>query len=72
MIFDEASQIWELITIFLLLRLSGYNKRIILGGVHIQLDPYVTRDIEDAPSIMTWVLSLNGTYKVPKTLLRRQ
>ena len=71
MILDEASQVWEMSGAFILNNMKGY-KRFIIGGDHMQLDPYVSRDVDDAPSIMDWARKLMGKYVVPRTQLRRQ
>ena len=72
-VLDEASQIWEMDAIMLLHGLTGY-KRFVCAGDHKQLSPYVSREVEDGPSIMNWLLRLNvrDNYFIPNIQLRRQ
>ena len=72
-VLDEASQVWELDALMLLHRLRGY-KRFVCAGDQKQLSPYVSRLVDDAPSILTWLQRVHGknTYLIPNTLLRRQ
>ena len=73
LILDEASQLWELWAALLFHRMRGY-KRLILAGDDKQLSPYVARDLENLPSIMTWVRRVTKLhqYMVPITFLRMQ
>ena len=71
MVGDEASQLWTMVAVFLLNRINGY-KSIIFAGDDNQLDPYLHKDIVDAPSVMTWIRELLGIYRIPITQLRRQ
>ena len=71
MLGDEASQLWEMIAVLLISRTSGY-KRIVWGGDDIQLDPYLHKDIVDAPSVMSWIRRLSGVFQIPITQLRIQ
>ena len=71
MLGDEASQLWMMVVLFLFSRVSMY-KSIIFGGDDIQLDPYLHKDIADAPSVMTWIRKLSGVFRIPITKLIRQ
>ena len=71
MLGDEASQLWMMVALFLFSRVSRY-KSIIFGGDDIQLDPYLHKDIADAPSVMTWIRKLSGVFRIPITKLIRQ
>ena len=55
----------------LLQHLKDY-KRLVLGGDDDQLPPYVSRDVDDPPSMMTWLRRLTGNYQIPVTLLTKQ
>ena len=55
----------------LLQHLKEY-KRVVLGGDDNQLPPYVSRDLDDPPSMMTWLRRLTGNYQIPVTLLTKQ
>ena len=73
MVLDESSQLWEMDAVFLLHRLDGY-KRLLLAGDDNQLPPYVAREFENSPSIMTWIRRVSKArgFHVPITLLLTQ
>ena len=71
LISDEISQLWELIAAMVIRRLKDY-KRIVLCGDDKQLPPYVSRDVDNPTSMMTWLRRLTGAYRIPVTFLTTQ
>ena len=71
MITDESSQIWAMVSVLLLSRISGYLS-LVAGGDDYQLDPYLHKDIVNAQSFMKWIREFSGEYEIFITQLRRQ
>ena len=71
MITDESSQLWSMVAVLLLSRISGYLS-ISIGGDDKQLGPYLHKDIVNAQSFMKWIREFSGDYEIFITQLRRQ
>ena len=71
LLLDEASQLWEMEEAMVLNQMSTF-KRVVYCGDRKQLPPRVLKNVDDSPSLLTWIGKLRGRYKVPCTQLQRQ
>ena len=65
---DEVSQLWEMEGA-MSANYMGRYKRVVACGDGKQLRPHVLKHVDDSPSLLTWIESLRGTFKVPCTHL---
>ena len=67
-VLDESSQVPKLMGSMVLSRWTSYL-RAIFGGDDIQLPPYISKDIDNPDSILTWIREKKGKFVIPVIML---